>query len=163
MNRSPTLTLITGHTGAGKSTIAKKMAANLPAFYLSHDELLVKAYGNNIETLDFADCCKRMDTLIWTQAKQLHSLGIDLVLEGFGTKPMRDGVRKEAARIGYQFKLVWVECPAEIRLKRVLQRNQNLNDEGYLFTEEEFWRIEQMNEDLDPAEIAEIVDNSTPI
>lgn len=151
---------MSGHTGAGKSSIAKRMAADLPAFYLSHDELLVKAYGDNIGKLDFRDCCERMDRLIWKQAKQLFDLGIDLVLEGFGTKEMRDGVRREAAEIGYVCQMIWVECPADIRLKRVRQRNNNLNDEGYAFSDEEFWEVEQANEDLDPAEFAQVIDNS---
>ncbi len=163
MTNKPILYLIVGHTGAGKSTIAKKLAAELPAFYISHDELLVTAYGDNIEQLDFRDCCERMDSLIWKQAKQLFNLKLDLVLEGFGTKKMRDGVQTEAEKIGYQFKMIWVDCPADIRLQRVLRRNGNLNGEGYFFTEKEFWEIEQANEDLAPDEIADHIDNSAPI
>lgn len=163
MSTKPTLYLIVGHTGAGKSTIAKKMAADLPAFYLSHDELLVKAYGDHINQLDFQDCCKRMNDLIFKQAQRLFDLNVDLVLEGYGTKAMRDSVRQEAAKIGYVFRLIWIECPAELRLERVRQRNKNLNGEGYAFTDEEFWEVEKANEDLDPAEIADYIDNSAPI
>ena len=156
----PTLYLITGHTGAGKSTFAKKRAADLPAFYLSHDELLVKAYGDNIGHLDFQDCCQRMDQLIWKQAQQLFDLNIDLVLEGYGTRAMRDDVRRVAEKIGYDFKLIWVDCPAEIRLERVRQRNQHLNGEGYAFTDDEFWEGEQADEGLGSDEVVEWIDNS---
>ncbi|MEM8860338.1 MAG: ATP-binding protein [Chloroflexota bacterium] len=163
MKKHQTLYLITGHTGAGKSTIAKKMAADLPAFYLSHDELLVKAYGDNIGHLDFQVCCKRMDQVIWKQAQQLFDLEIDLVLEGYGTRAMRDDVREQAQKIGYTFRLIWIECPADIRFERVRQRNKNLNDEGYAFTDEEFWEAEQSSEGLDPDEIADWIDNSATI
>ncbi|MFK7805522.1 MAG: AAA family ATPase [Anaerolineae bacterium] len=163
MKSPPKLYLITGHTGAGKSTIAKRMAKELPAFYLSHDELLVLAYGDNIEKLDFKNCCERLDVLIWKQAKQLFGLNIDIVLEGYGSREMRDGVRTEAAKIGYVVEVIWVECPAEERLRRVHERNKNLNDEGFLITEEDFYRMEALDGDLGEDETFTRIDNSTPI
>ena len=157
----PTLYLITGHTGAGKSTVAKKMAAEMPAFYLSHDELLVKAYGDNIDQLDFGDCCERMDQLIWKQAQQIFDLGINLVLEGYGTKEMRDGVRNEAETIGFDYRLVWIDCPADIRLERVRQRNESLNDEGFFISDEDFFRMEEANETIEAAEHAIVIPNAS--
>lgn len=162
MTTNPTLYLMTGNTGAGKSTVSKQMAIDLPAFYLSHDGLLVLAYGDHIESLDFKECCARMDNLIWKQAEQMFRLNIDMVIEGYGSREMRDGVRIEAAKIGFDVKLIWVDCPAEERLRRVRMRNKNLNDEGYLITEEDFYRMEALDGDLGEDESFTRVDNSLP-
>ena len=160
MSNIPTLYLIAGHTGAGKSTISKKMAKELLAFYLSHDELLAIAYGDLIGQLDFRECCDRMDKLIWRQANQLFDLKIDLILEGFGTREMREGVKQEAEKIGFHYQLIWVDCPVDERLRRVRERNQNLNDEGYFISDEDFYRMEKANENLTADENAQIIDNS---
>ncbi len=161
MHETPTLYLMTGRTGAGKSTISKKMAGELPALHLSHDELLAMAYGDDIGRLDFADCCRRMDELIWRQAQRLHALGIDVVLEGYGSRAMRDGARLQATRIGFVFQMIWVDCPAQERLRRVRLRNQSLNDEGSFITDDDFHRMEALD-GLQADETATIVDNSTP-
>lgn len=158
----PTLYLITGKTGAGKSTISKKMAKETPAFYLSHDELLVLAYREEgLDALGFKECCERMDDLIWKQAKQLFKLHVDVVLEGYGSREMRDQARKDAEEIGFNCQMIWVYCPTEERLRRVKLRNQNLNDEGYHITEEDFYRMESLD-DLEADEPVIRIDNSVP-
>ena len=161
--RKPKLYLITGHTGAGKSTICKKMRDSLPAFYLSHDQLLVQAYGNLIDTLDFKWCCDQMDGLIWQQAKQLKVFNVDIVLEGYGVRSLRDGVKTSAEQLGYDYELIWVSCPVDERWRRVQHRNEDLKGEGYFTDEADFYRMEEANEELYEDEVATYIDNSTKI
>jgi predicted kinase len=117
------------------------------------------AYGGLLEKLDFKRCCAQMDALIWKQAKRLYELNIDVVLEGYGTRAMRDRVKVEAAQIGFQYQVIWVECPAEERLSRVRLRNQSLTDEGFFISDTEFYEMEALNENLGEDEPATRIDN----
>ncbi len=46
--QQPTVHLMVGFMGFGKTTVARKLAAQIPAVCLTHDEFMVKLYGRNM-------------------------------------------------------------------------------------------------------------------
>ena len=142
MSRRTKIYLICGGTGAGKTTIAKKMEVDLPAYRISHDEMLLSAYGEKIEKDKFRECCERINRIVWMQVERLSKLGVDIVLEGWGSLSLRDQAREEIERIGIDHEFIYVDCPQEVRFQRVKKRNQKLNGEGYFISEEDFRRME---------------------
>lgn len=154
--------LICGRTGAGKSTLAKQMEMNLSGFRISHDELLHGAYGEDIRDNEFPVCCERINRIVWQQVERFAALGIDVILEGWGGRALRDQARKELTRIGVDFRFIFVACPADIRLERVKMRNEASGGMGVFISETNFNRMEEIAEEFDPDEKVTIVDNSGP-
>ncbi|MGJ8657905.1 MAG: AAA family ATPase [Akkermansiaceae bacterium] len=152
--------LISGRTGAGKTTIAKQMESDFPAFRVSHDELLVSLYGDEIGAGEFQACCRKINDVVWRQVAQLSALEVDVVIEGWGTRSLRDQARKELDRLNVSYEFYFVDCPRNIRLERVRKRNQNTNGEGMEISDEEFERMERIKEEFDQDEEFILIDNT---
>jgi predicted kinase len=86
--------LIHGYLGAGKTTFARQLEADLPALRLSHDEWMAGLFGEDPPETAFADQHRRVwevMTPVWTR---LLTLGCDVVLDfGFWRRSERDSVR----------------------------------------------------------------------
>lgn len=158
--KSPKIHIISGRTGAGKTTVAKLMARDLSAFRISHDELLISLYGDEFDANAFQECCQRINVVVWKQVAQLSALGVDVVLEGWGSRLLRDQAREELDRLGVRYEFYFVDCPREIRLERVRKRNQRTNGEGMEISYEEFERMECIKEEFDPDEECIMIDNA---
>ena len=63
----PNLHLIYGFAGAGKTTFARKLEAEISAIRFTHDEWMVKLYGCNPQEQKFSDYYKRISDLIWSR------------------------------------------------------------------------------------------------
>ena len=68
------LHLIYGFAGAGKTTFARKLETDISAIRFTHDEWMVKLYGNNPEEQKFSDYYERISDLIWNLTMQLLSV-----------------------------------------------------------------------------------------
>jgi len=152
--------LISGRTGAGKSTLAKQLTNELSAFRISHDEWLAVLYGPQADLDKFRDSCERVNRLIWLQVASLSKIGVPVVIEGFGSRALRDAARVELQQLGIDYEFLYVDCPRELRWQRVQRRNENLNEEGFFISLEDFQRMEAIKEEFDPDEQVRIVDNS---
>ncbi len=159
MNRSKVY-LISGRTGAGKTTFAKRLAAEKKAFRISHDEWLRTAYSPAIKNIPFRERCERINELIWKQVEQLNALGVDVVLEGWGSRRLRDDARMKLRKIGVEHEFFYVECPRNERWKRVQRRNASMSHAGETISKEDFMRMEEIDEELEDDESATVIDNS---
>ncbi len=108
----------------------------------------------------FRECCDRVNRLIWNQVERMTSFGIDVILEGWGTRDLRDEARRELSRIGLRYQFLLVECPSDIRLERIKERNDNLAGEGGYISGESFNRMEKLKEEFDEDEEFRLIDNS---
>ena len=107
----PTLHLLCGFIGAGKTTFAKKLERDIPAVRFSPDEWMVKLYGHNPRAQDFQDYYDRVVNLIWQTTLHLLDLGLDVVLDfGFWSRASRDAARARATAARVPYKLYFVEC-----------------------------------------------------
>jgi predicted kinase len=61
----PTVHMIHGYLGAGKTTFARRLEQELPAIRFTHDEWMARLYGIDPPVEHFADCgsgCPRRST-----------------------------------------------------------------------------------------------------
>ena len=145
----PNLHLIYGFAGAGKTTFARKLEAEISAIRFTHDEWMVKLYGNNPEEDKFSDYYKRISDLIWNLTTQLLGLNQDVILDfGFWSRKSRDDARYKAKIANAQVKLYFVTCSEEVMRKRVANRSSNLPSDSLWIDENAFELFKQSYEAL---------------
>jgi predicted kinase len=129
----PTLHMVYGFVGAGKTTFAKKLEHTLPAVRFTHDEWMNKLYGENPPLENFADYYSRVHDLIWIYAARLLELKQDVIVDfGFWSRSSRDEARAKARAVGADTKLYFLDAPEDVLKARVRKRNESLQGSLYI-------------------------------
>jgi predicted kinase len=130
----PTVHLVCGFLGAGKTTFAKRLASERRAVRFSVDELYLRLFARGpTYELDQAALDRLLDTLntLWPD---IAAQGIDIILDfGFWRRALRDQVRALARAVPAETRLYWLECADEVALARCLARNGE--DGAFLISE----------------------------
>jgi predicted kinase len=133
----PTLFLIVGLPGAGKTTLAKMLERERPALRLTPDEWMTPLYG----VMDQAELDSRrtpVETMQWEIAARALQLGVDVVLDwGFWSRQERDDFRSRAAALGARAELRYLDVPAELLAARLAARNANLPPGAFRVSDEQ--------------------------
>ena len=149
----PRAFLIFGEIGAGKTTFAKQLETSLPALRFSHDEWMRQLYGEDPPLEDFPAYHARVTDLLNTVWPRCLELGLSVVLDfGFWTRLERDSVRARVARLGFEHVLYALECPEEVRWKRVEARNSGQGTDSLFIARETFLSLHERVEPLEPDE-----------
>ena len=125
----PTLHLIEGPVGAGKSTFAARLGASLAAPRLILDEWMVTLFRPDRPQTDFmnwyAERKNRCIEQIWRVASDLLDTGNDAILE-LGLVQLQDRIdfysRIDASNA--DLKVYLIDAPVETRRQRVRERNR---------------------------------------
>jgi predicted kinase len=129
----PTLHMMYGFVGAGKTTFAKTLEQDLPAIRFTHDEWMSKLYGDNPPLEHFNDYYQRVYDLIWEYAEKLLKLKQDVILDsGFWSRGSRDEARIRAKAFGADTRLYFLDTSEALCLERIRKRNQNLQGSLYI-------------------------------
>ncbi len=113
------LILLCGLPGAGKSTLARRLAAALPAVLLSPDEWLADLGADLFDEPLRARLERRFSLL----ARELLALGQAVVLDfGFWTRAERDEQRLAARALGVPVELRYLTAPVDELARRVAAR-----------------------------------------
>ena len=127
--------LMCGFIGMGKTTVARKLAVQLPAVLLSHDEVMRTFFGRNPPAAEFQKDYEIADGFIWSLAEKIVSAGGSVIFDhGFWTKEQRKAAAERAKVFCENVHFHCVECDIETAKKRVLERTQN--DKDALFIDE---------------------------
>lgn len=99
---SPTVHLVHGYLGVGKTSFARQLSEQTGAIRLSADEWYLRLYTNGRPT-------EQLDDVLWRRRKsqlddlwpQLLARGVDLVLDfGVWSRSERDHARSRATALG---------------------------------------------------------------
>jgi predicted kinase len=129
----PTVHLIHGYLGAGKTTFAKKLAEEVKGVRFNPDEWMARLYGEDPPAYQFAERLDRVFALLDDQWVRVARCGVDVVLDyGFWTHATRDVARQQAATVGASCRLYALQCPEATARARCLRRNAELQGSLYI-------------------------------
>jgi predicted kinase len=139
--RAGTLYFFCGRLAAGKTTLARKIAAAESAVFFCEDIWLSKLSPGIRSLEDYLDWSRRCHTVMEPLIIQILKSGSSVVLDFAGnTVRERKWVRSLFEAAGSDHVLHYLDVPEEVCLAQLMDRNKN-KPEGLYFastTEEEF-------------------------
>lgn len=127
----PTIYLMCGFLGFGKTTYAKKLELELPATRFTHDEIMLKHFGR--QPTDFKEKYKEVDTFIKQQAINEIKNGKNVILDyGFWSKEKRKEYYQWAKKITPNVCFCAIQCDIGTAKRRVLERTKNNPNELFI-------------------------------
>lgn len=126
--RQAQIHIITGGTGAGKTSHAHALAAQYGAMRFSIDDWMVRLFWmDSPQPIAFdwtIERIGRVEAQMRDNIRALAHIGVGSVLDlGFTKRAHRAAFAQFAAELGLPVSLVWVDVPADERWRRVEQRN----------------------------------------
>ena len=145
------LILICGLPGAGKTTLATRLAQEVGAVRLSPDEW---KFDLGIDFYD-EEGRVRLEARLWRLAQELLALGQSVILEnGFWAREERDELRLAARGLGVAVELHYLEAPVDELWRRLEARNEEARPGTAPIGRDDLERWAQQFEAPDAAELA---------
>lgn len=159
------ITILCGKVAAGKTALARRMAAR-GAVVLSCDEMMLGLFDGCLGREHDATALKCL-TYLFSVAAQLEVRGVDSVVDyGFWLRAEREAARTYFSALGLPWRLLLVEVPEPLRLARLARRNEGLRrstSRVYLIEGELLERMDSKFQPPAPAENAVIFDNTKDV
>lgn len=116
--------VVHGYIAFGKTTLAKKLAVELPAVHLDADEWILKLYGKNLPESEFMDKANIVVNFLWDMAARIINAGADVIMDiGPWSKQMRADVFKMAKQITDDVVFHTIVLDPKIARERLVKRN----------------------------------------
>ena len=149
-----TLHFLCGKAGAGKSTIARDLAAADNAILLCEDVWLARLYGEEMKTFDdYRRVAQRLRRVVGPLATDLLRAGCNVVLDfPANTRAARAWFRALADEAGASHVLHFVDSPDTTCLERIGRRNRERPEGSHHLSPEQFTAISAF---FEPPEAAE--------
>ena len=158
MKHKPTVYLVCGQIGSGKTTFAKKLEKETDAIRFTPDEWLVRLYNELPPSNEFDKYYYRCCDMAWNVAVEILKRGLSVILDfGLWKKKERDSYKKKISDLGAKYKLYYLSTEENIIKQRLKQRNENPAFGEIVITAEMFKYFSPCFEIPSPEEEAEIV------
>lgn len=123
MNK-PTLTIIQGFIGVGKTTYSKALSRRTGAIRLNGDEYCDTHFTIKELETNWDECFSGAITQLWLEAEKLLCRGQSVILDfGFWDKESRDHARSVAQRLDVNFKHIYLNTDENIIMERLALRS----------------------------------------
>jgi predicted kinase len=124
----PTVHLIEGPVGAGKSTFSAALALRTHGVHVALDEWFVALFSPDRPAEDFVpwyvERKERLLGLIWNHSQRILASGADAILElGLIQRQRRVAFARQVQDEGFELLVHVVDAPLEVRRERVKRRN----------------------------------------
>ena len=127
----PTIYLICGFMGFGKTTYAKNLEKQEQAIRFTHDEIMSQRYGRNPD--NFQEKYNEVDKFIRQETEKEIKKGNNVILDyGFWTKEKRAEYYAWAKKLTSNVYFYAIVCDIETARKRVIKRTKNNTAELYI-------------------------------
>lgn len=153
------LILVSGPTGAGKTTYSIALAQEAKAIRFSIDPWMQTLFAKDMTSLDYDWMMERVQRCyeqIWNVSEQILKIDGNVVLDlGFTTKEQRSVFVDRGTELNIKSEIHYLNVESEIRRQRVKKRNQEKDPSVYAFevTETMFNFMETMYEVPDADEL----------
>jgi predicted kinase len=115
--------LVCGLVAAGKSTLARRLADELPAVRLSRDEWMIRLHGLGYEEPGYVERLGPCTELLWDTALAIVTADASVVLDwNFWSRERRADARRRAAAAGVAVRLHWLDLPVDVAVERARTR-----------------------------------------
>jgi predicted kinase len=153
--RRPTLHLLVGLPGAGKTTRARELERQHGAVRLTPDEWMLPLFGES-------DAGGARDVLegrfVWL-ARRLLAAGTDVVLDfGLWGRDERSALRALAAEAGAACSVVWLPVDEATQRERVLSRYDRSPGETFAMTDDDLAEQRRVFQPPTEDEFGDVVD-----
>ena len=145
------LILICGLPGAGKTALAKQLAADRSAVRLTKDEWLTALGSNPWDS----PTREKVEHELWRLTQEILRLGLSVVLDfGLWARSERDEMRSAARGLGVAVELHFVDAPVDELWRRIEARNAEPPWNSYPISRTDLDGWLSIFEAPDPAELA---------
>lgn len=125
--------LIHGYLGAGKTTFARRLESETSAVRFTHDEWMLRLYGEDPPAQRFAEWAERVSSLIEDIWCRCLLAGVDVILDsGFWSRAERDRTRAIVVGLGADVRLYRLSCPDDVAWARIAARNADSGRNLYI-------------------------------
>jgi predicted kinase len=122
----PTLYLMVGLPGSGKTAKAEEIEAECGALRLTPDEWILALYGEKLDRRRRDHARAPVEALQWQVARRALSLGCSVVLDwGFWSRAERARYQGEAEPLGARVRTVFLDAPPEELWARISRRDES--------------------------------------
>ena len=129
----PTVYLICGFLGAGKTTYAKKLAQSTGAIHLNPDEICMKRYKREEYENNWEYCFSQTVDYLWEQTAAYVRQNKDVILDmGFWSKSSRKEARKKVIKMGANVKGYYIYAPDVFLKQRIMSRKGKIAEQNFL-------------------------------
>lgn len=151
----PTVYLICGFIGAGKTTYARKLEAETGAVRITKDEWSIRLIGDDPTIEGYDEHNHNIIGLSRDVAFALASKGIDVILdEGFWAREQRRELRAAFEQVGARVEIIYVDTPIETMRQRVARRNDERTPDSFVIAPDlldyyhQFWQPPDADEQV---------------
>ena len=129
----PNLHLMIGLPCSGKTTLARRIAAETGAFLFSTDAWHLRLYGDDLGQDGHMVNHRKIEALLWEVAAHALSAGCDVILDfGFWTREQRDLYRRRAEALGAVCVPHYLNVPMEELRRRIRERNADPPEDAFV-------------------------------